>query len=389
MVEGCPHEPPREIAALLLTTRQRVKGSLRTPQGTLRTNNNTKNKSRTPASYAAWTVKDTIWRSKNAMLKMPLSPRWSIGHFKRECPKQKNNNNRGNQVGDGNAPAKVYAVGHAGTNPDSNVVTGTFLLHYRYASVLFDTGVDRSFANVKTKQTEDNSKKKLLETYQSSVEFQSIWIPFGAAPVARAPYRLAPSEMKELSEQLKELSEQGIIRPRFALNFWRSLQNALGTSLDMSTAYHLQIDGQSERTIQTLEDMLCTVQSTYERVALVHYRDAFSVIYLIYAMITRLRNKFMNWKIDYEENLKEIPTKRMTLHKNVTSLTSQVAELKTLQWELPAEFLSLPVASVQAKLKILDALPSLLLNVTYAVEQVCSVFRFCLPHQKLNQSVLH
>ncbi|GJT47931.1 reverse transcriptase domain-containing protein [Tanacetum coccineum] len=265
MVEGCPHEPPREIAALLLTTRQRVKGSLRTPQGTLRTNNNTKNKSRTPASYAAWTVKDTIWRSKNAMLKMPLSPRWSIGHFKRECPKQKNNNNRGNQVGDGNAPAKVYAVGHAGTNPDSNVVTGTFLLHYRYASVLFDTGVDRSFANVKTKQTEDNSKKKLLETYQSSVEFQSIWIPFGAAPVARAPYRLAPSEMKELSEQLKELSEQGIIRPRFALNFWRSLQNALGTSLDMSTAYHLQIDGQSERTIQTLEDMLCTVQSTYER----------------------------------------------------------------------------------------------------------------------------
>ncbi|GJT41190.1 putative reverse transcriptase domain-containing protein [Tanacetum coccineum] len=44
--------------------------------------------------------------------------------------------------------------------------------------------------------------------------------------------------------------------PRFASNFWRSLQNALGTSLDMSTAYHPQIDGQSERTIQTLKDML-------------------------------------------------------------------------------------------------------------------------------------
>ncbi|GJS11204.1 putative reverse transcriptase domain-containing protein [Tanacetum coccineum] len=39
-------------------------------------------------------------------------------------------------------------------------------------------------------------------------------------------------------------------------NFWRSLQKALGTSLDMSTAYHPQTDGQSERTIQTLEDML-------------------------------------------------------------------------------------------------------------------------------------
>nr|GFC49182.1 putative reverse transcriptase domain-containing protein [Tanacetum cinerariifolium] len=43
--------------------------------------------------------------------------------------------------------------------------------------------------------------------------------------------------------------------PRFASNFWRSLQNTLGTRLDMSTAYHLETDGQSERTIQTLEDM--------------------------------------------------------------------------------------------------------------------------------------
>ncbi|GJW85677.1 putative reverse transcriptase domain-containing protein [Tanacetum coccineum] len=44
--------------------------------------------------------------------------------------------------------------------------------------------------------------------------------------------------------------------PRFASNFWKSLQKALGTSLDMSTAYHPQTDGQSERTIQTLKDML-------------------------------------------------------------------------------------------------------------------------------------
>nr|GFB67333.1 putative reverse transcriptase domain-containing protein [Tanacetum cinerariifolium] len=43
---------------------------------------------------------------------------------------------------------------------------------------------------------------------------------------------------------------------RFASNFWRSLQNTLGTRLDMSTAYHLETDSQSERTIQTLEDML-------------------------------------------------------------------------------------------------------------------------------------
>ncbi|GKB49053.1 reverse transcriptase domain-containing protein [Tanacetum coccineum] len=47
--------------------------------------------------------------------------------------------------------------------------------------------------------------------------------------------------------------------PRFASNFWRSLQNALGTNLDMSTAYHPQTDGQSERTIQTLEDMFAVL----------------------------------------------------------------------------------------------------------------------------------
>ena len=43
---------------------------------------------------------------------------------------------------------------------------------------------------------------------------------------------------------------------RFTLRFWQSLQHSLGTRLDMSTAYHPQTDGQSERTIQTLDDML-------------------------------------------------------------------------------------------------------------------------------------
>ncbi|GKF08115.1 putative reverse transcriptase domain-containing protein, partial [Tanacetum coccineum] len=69
------------------------------------------------------------------------------GHFKRECPKLKNNNNRGNPTGNINAPTKVYAVGHAGTNPDPNVVMGTFLLNNRYASILFDIGADRSFVS--------------------------------------------------------------------------------------------------------------------------------------------------------------------------------------------------------------------------------------------------
>ncbi|GJZ92487.1 putative reverse transcriptase domain-containing protein [Tanacetum coccineum] len=67
------------------------------------------------------------------------------GHFKRNCPKLKNND-RGNQAGNDRAPAKVYVVGNAGANPN-NVVAGTFLLNNRYAYILFDTGADRSFVS--------------------------------------------------------------------------------------------------------------------------------------------------------------------------------------------------------------------------------------------------
>ncbi|GJZ19215.1 putative reverse transcriptase domain-containing protein [Tanacetum coccineum] len=248
------------------------------------------------------------------------------GHFKREFLKLKNKNH-GNQGGNGNAPAKVYVVGNVGTNLDSNVVTSTFLLNNRYASILFDTGADRSFvsttfssliyitpttldhyydveladgkiirintiirgctlnflnhpfnidlmpvelgsfdvitgmdcnrgnethlniisctktqkymlkgchiflAHVTTKETEDKLEEKrlkdvpivrdFLEVFPENlpglsptqqVEFQ-IDLMSSAAPIARAPYRLAPSEMKELSDQLQELSDKGFIRP--------------------------------------------------------------------------------------------------------------------------------------------------------------------------------
>ncbi|GKD32967.1 hypothetical protein Tco_1248476 [Tanacetum coccineum] len=87
------------------------------------------------------------------------------------------------------------------------------------------------WAHVTTKETEDKSEKKRLEDVPiiqnfpevfpkdlpglpltRQVEFQIDLIP-GAAPTARAPYRLAPSEMKELSDQLQELSDKGFIRP--------------------------------------------------------------------------------------------------------------------------------------------------------------------------------
>nr|GEU74955.1 putative reverse transcriptase domain-containing protein [Tanacetum cinerariifolium] len=86
-------------------------------------------------------------------------------------------------------------------------------------------------AHITTKEVEDKSKKKRLEDVPivqnfpevfpedlsglpptRPVEFQIDLVP-GAAPVARAPYGLAPSEMKELAEQQKELFDKGFIRP--------------------------------------------------------------------------------------------------------------------------------------------------------------------------------
>jgi len=45
--------------------------------------------------------------------------------------------------------------------------------------------------------------------------------------------------------------------PIFTSHFWKAFQKALGTRLKLSTSYHPQTNGQSKRTIQTLEDMLC------------------------------------------------------------------------------------------------------------------------------------
>ncbi|GJX90609.1 putative reverse transcriptase domain-containing protein [Tanacetum coccineum] len=67
------------------------------------------------------------------------------GHFRRNCPKLKNND-RSYQAGNDRAPAKVYVVGNTRANPE-NVVAGTFLLNNRYAYILFDTGADRSFVS--------------------------------------------------------------------------------------------------------------------------------------------------------------------------------------------------------------------------------------------------
>ncbi|GJX32590.1 putative reverse transcriptase domain-containing protein [Tanacetum coccineum] len=84
-----------------------------------------------------------------------------------------------------------------------------------------------------------------------------------------------------------------------------------------------------------------------------------------------MRDNSMSFWTSPPRDSKEIPTKLEDFRKTVTSLTSQVTELKTLQWELPAELLSVPtqVEMVLAKLKTLDALPSLLNKVTNDLNQ--------------------
>ncbi|GKD37402.1 putative reverse transcriptase domain-containing protein [Tanacetum coccineum] len=68
------------------------------------------------------------------------------GHFKKDFPKLKNQNH-GNKPVIPEARGKSYAIGGGDANPGSNVVTGMFLLNNHYASVLFDSGVDRSFVS--------------------------------------------------------------------------------------------------------------------------------------------------------------------------------------------------------------------------------------------------
>ncbi|GJY06809.1 putative reverse transcriptase domain-containing protein [Tanacetum coccineum] len=163
--------------------------------------------------------------------------------------------------------SEAYAVGNVRKNPDANVLTGTFRLNNCYASILFDTGADSSFVStafsslidiVPTALDHDYdvelADRKIIGVNTSirgctlnflnhpfninlmpvelgsfeviivfpedlpgipptrQVEFQ-IDLVHGAAPVAQAPYRLAPSEMKELSNQLRELFDKGFIRP--------------------------------------------------------------------------------------------------------------------------------------------------------------------------------
>ncbi|GJT13172.1 hypothetical protein Tco_0860214 [Tanacetum coccineum] len=101
------------------------------------------------------------------------------------------------------------------------------IISYTKTQKYIQKGCQVYLAQVTSKKTEDQSKEKRLEDVPivqeftedlpgpppaRQVEFQIDLVP-GAAHVARAPYRLAPAKLQELSTQLQELSNRGFIRP--------------------------------------------------------------------------------------------------------------------------------------------------------------------------------
>ncbi|GJS10090.1 putative reverse transcriptase domain-containing protein [Tanacetum coccineum] len=138
------------------------------------------------------------------------------------------------------ARGKAYVLGGGDANPGSNTVTGDksdkekkstlSIISCVKAQKYMDKGCQLFLTQVTMKENKDKSKEKRLEDVSPvrefpevfpedlpglppirQVEFQIDLVP-GVAPVARAPYRLASSEMEELSTQLQELSDKGFIR---------------------------------------------------------------------------------------------------------------------------------------------------------------------------------
>ncbi|GJW90994.1 hypothetical protein Tco_0168547 [Tanacetum coccineum] len=160
------------------------------------------------------------------------------------------------------------------------------------------------------------------------VEFQIDLIP-GAAPVAQAPYRLAPSEMKELSEQLQELSDKGFIRPSSSpwgapILFVKKKDGSFRMCIDyrelnkltVNNRYPLpridnlfdQLQGSSIyskidlniRVITSLDYEIKTFQRRYSEIVCKPYLDKFVIVFIDDILIYSKDEK------EHEEHLKAI-----------------------------------------------------------------------------------
>ncbi|GJR23549.1 putative reverse transcriptase domain-containing protein [Tanacetum coccineum] len=164
------------------------------------------------------------------------------GHFKRDCPKLKNKDGEmGMHKAGYTQMEKRRRMGmHRGTRTQmSSWISAKKEEDKSEGKQLKDVPIVRDFLEVFLEDFPGLPPARL-------VEFQIDLIP-GATPVARAPYRLAPSEMKELQEQLQELSDKGFIIPSsspwgapilFAKKKDGSFRMCIDYRIDLRSGYH-------------------------------------------------------------------------------------------------------------------------------------------------------
>nr|GFB75122.1 retrotransposon protein, putative, Ty3-gypsy subclass [Tanacetum cinerariifolium] len=150
--------------------------------------------------------------------------------------------------------------------------------------------------HVNTKETEDKSKEKRHE--------DALIVP-GAAPVARTPYRLAPSEMKELAEQLKELSDKGFIRPSSSpwgapVLFVKKKDGSFRMCIDYRELSKLTVKNRYQ--LPRIDDLFDQLQgsSVYSKIDLRTYLDKFVIVFINDILIYSKDEK------EHEEHLKAI-----------------------------------------------------------------------------------
>nr|GEU63399.1 hypothetical protein [Tanacetum cinerariifolium] len=197
-------------------------------------------------------------------------------------------------------------------------------------------------------------------------------------PNAKTKDTLVPRSSSPRCSQIQELTNQVLIlqSQKHKLKLEKNKAEAEVALLKAQPSF-TNVEQLNELLVKSLETEFSKIVSFYDFSSSLptELKDLPSKFNELTEEIKGLKTQVHKLRIKLPKEMKEILTKLEDSTKTATSLTSQVAELKTLQWELLKEFLSLPakVESAQAKLKSLDALPSLFLNVIKALNKFAEV----------------